>query len=592
MSTLIVTDDQIGTGRQLLAAANATTLILKDVNVVSSDDTAIQGGSNANTVDVLVAGNIYGDLKGIGLVPTIAGTGTQTLNVMATGSVLAGEQAIEVIASQTTGTEISVSNAGTLLSQNQEAVLIGGAAQATFANTGSVTGTVGAVKFTALDSNFTNTGTVNSLAQGLGSANAAVSFTNVSGGSAQFDNSGTVSGQFYSLFAVISDGFIGTNSGTMNGGIVINANIASSFTNSGEIFGFVSLSNSVSGTFVFQNFGLVSGNVNSFETSNISNGGTIGGNVTMGGEDDVYRAVGAGVVAGTVSGGAGNDTIIGGSEADVLDGSFENDMVRGMAGDDELYGGDGDDTLRGGSGEDTLFGGEGEDNIAGNSGNDIMTGEAGDDRLRGDGGDDTLFGGDDNDRLNGGSGNDELDGGSGNDTIRAGSGADIITTTSGNNRLFGDDGNDEINGGDGNDIIRGGDGNDDIDGSGGNDNIRGDDGNDTLFGSAGIDTLFGGAGDDVFLFDGPTDSTSTGTGDQIRDFTRGEDLLDMATVDVGNGLTFVGTDAFLANGIGQIRYFDSGNNIRVQVDVFGNGSTDMQFTMYNIQELSVEDFIL
>ena len=58
-------------------------------------------------------------------------------------------------------------------------------------------------------------------------------------------------------------------------------------------------------------------------------------------------------------------------------------------------------------------------------------------------------------------------------------------------------------------------------GNSGNNYLRGAGGDDILIGNAGEDVLFGGSGDDIFKL-------TEGTGyDQIRDFKKGEDKIDI-----------------------------------------------------------------
>jgi Ca2+-binding RTX toxin-like protein len=128
--------------------------------------------------------------------------------------------------------------------------------------------------------------------------------------------------------------------------------------------------------------------------------------------------------------------------------------------------------------------------------------------------DDLLDGGVGNDQLFAGAGNDDLVGGSGNDLMRGNGGADVMA------------------GGGGNDDARGSTGNDTIFGNGGDDYIAGDSGNDTLNAGSGDDTVVGGTGADVFDFR----AVASGGGgyNTVKDFTNGQDLLDLSTY----GLTF------------------------------------------------------
>lgn len=127
-------------------------------------------------------------------------------------------------------------------------------------------------------------------------------------------------------------------------------------------------------------------------------------------------------------------------------------------------------------------------------------------------GDDSVSGHDGIDMLYGGSGNDALDGGTGDDW------------------LFGDRGDDRLDGGDGNDVLIdpegrnhlvGGPDDDHLEGSG---TLEGGPGADVLIASYdGEDLLVGGDGSDRFLPDMRGQVT-------IRDFTRGEDKLDLSMI--------------------------------------------------------------
>ncbi len=103
---------------------------------------------------------------------------------------------------------------------------------------------------------------------------------------------------------------------------------------------------------------------------------TINGN---NGDDDINAATGVeGVIAITLSGGAGNDilsadgTLLGGIGNDTLIGGAGNDILDGGDGNDVLDGGIGNDTLTGGNGNDTLTGGDGIDSFSGGSGTDTI----------------------------------------------------------------------------------------------------------------------------------------------------------------------------------------------------------------------------
>lgn len=97
--------------------------------------------------------------------------------------------------------------------------------------------------------------------------------------------------------------------------------------------------------------------------------------------------------------------------------------------------------------------------------------------------------------------------------------------------------------------LDGGAGNDKLDGKAGNDTLIGGTGNDTLMGGAGKDMLTGGAGNDVFDFNTLAESGITNaTRDTITDFTRGQDKIDLSTLDANT--TVAGNDAFKSLTVG------------------------------------------
>ena len=87
--------------------------------------------------------------------------------------------------------------------------------------------------------------------------------------------------------------------------------------------------------------------------------------------------------------------------------------------------------------------------------------------------------------------------------------------------LDGGDGDDMLTGAAGADTLTGGAGNDTLMGMGGADELMGGAGNDTLDGGADADMLTGGAGNDTFVW---------GDDDTIKDFTPGQDKLDLSAI--------------------------------------------------------------
>lgn len=285
---------------------------------------------------------------------------------------------------------------------------------------------------------------------------------------------------------------------------------------------------------------------------------------------------------------AGSDTLNGGDGSDRIYGGLDDDALSGGAGNDYVYGGADNDTVSGGAGFDKLTGGEGADVfvIEPGTGTDVIRDfEPGTDRIdisalglglsfehliieqmgphtwigfrNGEGltlyttdaasisasdfiglssatsaslrlvdrgADDALTGGDGDDYVRGDAGANVLAGGGGNDDIWDGGGADSLYGGDGDDRLRAGDGNDTLDGGAGSDRLRAGDGDDIASGGAGDDFIFGGAGNDTIDGGAGADILTGGAGADTFV--------AGEGGDVIRDFTPGDDIIDLSGRDM------------------------------------------------------------
>ncbi|MFD2175038.1 calcium-binding protein [Rhodobacter lacus] len=255
------------------------------------------------------------------------------------------------------------------------------------------------------------------------------------------------------------------------------------------------------------------------EDDSDSNGDGGGGGGDAGGGDASDPDAGEDGDSGT---GAEDGAFWGDAEDNLFEGGDGDDTMAGGAGADNLAGGAGADLMSGGTEDDTLDGGDGDDFLAGGQGDDTLTGALGDDTINGGTGDDTIEGGAGDDVLGAGRGSDTVSGGAGEDAIGGGAGQDLIS---------GDAGDDMIGGGAGDDTILGGAGDDFLAGGGRNDLISGDAGNDTLNGGAGNDTLTGGAGADLFVFT----LGKAGNLDILTDFSRGEDLIQIAGLDKAPG---------------------------------------------------------
>lgn len=214
---------------------------------------------------------------------------------------------------------------------------------------------------------------------------------------------------------------------------------------------------------------------------------------------------------------------------------------------------------------------------------------------KGGSGDDRIIGNAAANVLRGRGGNDDIDGGNGADTIKGNRGADELSGGRGTDRILGGSGADQITGNGGADILIGGSGADRIVGNNGRDNLIGGGGADTLKGGGGSDILTGGKGSDTFVFTGLSQSRNNKV-DQITDFHRGHDQIDVSSIDAisnrGGNQTFdfIGTSGF--NAAGQIRITRDGGDIVVQADVNGDGRADFEIIVEDISMLSASDFNL
>lgn len=148
--------------------------------------------------------------------------------------------------------------------------------------------------------------------------------------------------------------------------------------------------------------------------------------------------------------------------------------------------------------------------------------------------------------------------------------------------------------------VNGGDGVDQIRGSQMVDVINGDGGNDKIMGLGGADMLTGGAGNDQFRYYSAADSGLGANADRITDFVIAGDRINFALIDADavtagdQAFAFIGTAAFAANGVGQVRYTNSEADLVVQADVNGDGIADMEIILQGLngQMLTGADFIL
>jgi len=356
-----------------------------------------------------------------------------------------------------------------------------------------------------------------------------------------------------------------------------------------------------------------------------------------------------------------NDSITGSSGANVMTGGAGDDVMSGGGGNDtfRIGVGSGVDAISGGTGTDTVLfvednavlmlssfasveainaSGVSNATIAGTELNNTFNfsavtmtnvagifGLAGNDTVTGSAGADIVIGGDGNDILSGGNGDDifryedsdegfdNLNGGGGTDTVEAtASGVTIGLSAVSGIEIFNGYGDTILLGSttantfnfttvtlNGIASIDGGGGNDTITGTASYDIIYGGSGADRLSGYLGSDVLFGDAGNDIFDFNSVFDSDDTNGSDTIADFVRGQDKIDVTTIDANanvtadQNFTFIGTGAFTGTA-GQLRYqndFGDGYT-HVFADVNGDSVADLHIYLQNIYTLSSTDFVL
>ena len=140
-----------------------------------------------------------------------------------------------------------------------------------------------------------------------------------------------------------------------------------------------------------------------------------------------------------------------------------------------------------------------------------------------------------------------------------------------------------------------------LSGLSGDDTISAGAGNDTIIGGAGKDTMTDGSGIDRYDFNAVSESAVGVNRDICTDFTHNIDKMDLLTIDadlvaVGNqAFTFIGNVAFTGT-VGEVRFFTSGADIIVQVELDndGNVAADMEIMLIGAAAVGINasDFIL
>lgn len=288
----------------------------------------------------------------------------------------------------------------------------------------------------------------------------------------------------------------------------------------------------------------------------------------------------------TVQGTAGDDKLL-------ADGHFAS-VVVGAEGSDTLIGNGFASTLKGGAGDDVYQVRGTGDLVVENSGSGSDTVSSSIDY--------TLTANVETLRLTGtalaGNGNaldNRIVGNAMANVLHGFEGADLLQGGDGNDTLFGDGGNDTLRGDDGDDLLAGGSGNDWLIGGDGADILTGEAGDDVLEGGAGDDDMWGGAGRDTFRF--RDDSVAAHDVDEVFDFQRGSDLIDLRAIDANSGT--VTNDAFILiggsafhNKAGELQVKTYGDGVRVTGDVDGDGIADFSIVVHGVTTLTAGDFLL
>jgi Ca2+-binding RTX toxin-like protein len=153
----------------------------------------------------------------------------------------------------------------------------------------------------------------------------------------------------------------------------------------------------------------------------------------------------------------------------------------------------------------------------------------------------------------------------------------------------------QITGSDAVDQLFGLGGNDTLNGGAGNDTLDGGDGDDYLIGGAGIDKVWGGAGIDYFAFG--SDIVRQVGADEVMDFVRGVDKLDLTAIDANaaaagdQAFRMIGTKNF-SRKAGELQVKAYGDGVMVAGDVNGDGVADFNIWVHGVSRLSGGDFVL
>lgn len=338
-------------------------------------------------------------------------------------------------------------------------------------------------------------------------------------------------------------------------------------------------------------------------------------------KSSVSHTLGANVENLTLTGsaaisGSGNslaNILIGNGANNVLDGATGADQMEGKSGNDTYIVDDaGDVVVEGANGGTDLVKSSISYALGDHVENLTLTGAAASNGT-GNAASNTIIGNGAANILDGGAGADRMDGLGGNDTYIVSDAGDVVVEASnggtdlvlsGASFILGNyvenltlTGVGSING-TGNSM------NNVLSGNDARNVIRAGSGADVIRGNGGADELYGGGDNaaDRFVYAATTDSATSfstaGTWDRIFDFGSA-DHIDLSLLDADprsgdQALRFVTNFSTAPSGAnaGQVRAYDWGHNVRVEVDLDGDRVADMAFEVMNVHHLGSSDFIL
>ena len=297
------------------------------------------------------------------------------------------------------------------------------------------------------------------------------------------------------------------------------------------------------------------------------------------------------------AGGKGVDTITGGANGDVLYGGDGNDKLTGGAGTDSLDGQNGNDTLSGGLGADFLTdSGTGDDTLSGGDGDDYLYNGLGVDKLSGDAGNDFFYLGDGDfaaDNVNGGAGTDKISFSTSYNSVVI----DLATQSKNDGGAIGDrfTSIESIEGSYSDDMILGDATANTLEGAGADDTLDGRGGNDRIDGGFGSDIMTGGDGADTFVLRADLNyGGSIWQADEVTDFKRGTDKLEISKYVFGTTMTFSSGAGISSGGAAPNLHFDTATS-RLWLDQDGSGVVEepiLVATLQGVTALALTDFII